>query len=295
MCRFASAIVYQIVILFFIKINFMAEAMSVESMIQAYWQRKNYFTIPRYSFKIKNGYSDIDMLAFKAKQGIHPECNDEDERNKTILVLCESKAHGSKNKIFYDDFEKLGFENFDTISKKIATNDLIHFIHSNVYYVLENGSLNSLIDLSTIDILRLQFVSTTLFSNEEKIQKGIEKFIKEIFIDIYKPINKEFKVELEITTHFDMINKLFLLVRKDESGKRYGNMILDFIREINRYLHVNNCAGIECIEGINGNTIPNKEKYSKLKELFKDELFSTLGEEQRDYTDISKKLNSFKK
>ena len=292
------------------------EAMSVESIIQAYWQRKNYFTIPRYSFikkginkkgKNSSGYSDIDLLAFKTKQGIYHGCQDNNDRDNSILVLCESKAHGEKNEIKFDDYSKPKFEDFnslkdedlDALKDDSTQHDLVKF-YFNVRYILENESLNTLIDLSTLDKLKLQFVSTALFCNETEILNKIKNNITKLFKHKYKPYNKKFEVELEITTHFDIINKLFLLVRKDESGKRYGNMILDFVRELNRYISVSECTPLSNINDIDG-AVYYREKDEKpaefkkrklyaLQKVFKTELANTFDGIDEPCNNISKKI-----
>ena len=64
----------------------MAEAMTVESIIEGYWQLKKFFTRIRHPYFVKqekgSGWSDIDVVAY------HPK--------KKELVLCESKAHGGR-------------------------------------------------------------------------------------------------------------------------------------------------------------------------------------------------------
>lgn len=277
------------------------EAMSVESIIQAYWQIQNYFTIPRFSFKVKNGYSDIDMLAFK------PKLN---EKDTSILVLCESKAHGEKNKIKYSDFNDLTkASSFRSLvakhPKSGPQHELIHFIDKNVIYILKNHLLNNLIDLSIVNVLKVQFISTAFFHNEANIKSiievEIESVLKEIFKESKKPIN--IKVVLEIKTHFDIIKELFPLVQGHESGKRYGNIVLDFIREMNRYIHVNACEKLTEINYIN-NALLHKEKgessvkfkarkLEMLQKLFKDDLHETFNYEKSE-KDISIKLNSKK-
>lgn len=157
----------------------MAEAMTVESMIQAYWHMEHYFTIPRFSFlkeKVKgSGYSDIDLLAYKAPQWVDPNEKIKDQnRCKNILVLCESKAHGEKNKIKYDDYSKEKFVDFESLKDETNQHDLIKF-YFNVAYIIANGSLNNLIDVSNLDVLKLQFISTALFSNEVDVKTSIEK------------------------------------------------------------------------------------------------------------------------
>ena len=48
------------------------------------------------------------------------------------------------------------------------------------------------------------------------------------------------------------LKKLFVQVQKDDSGKRYGNPVLDFVRELNRYLTVQECDGKKSIQKSDG-------------------------------------------
>ncbi len=252
----------------------MAEAMTVESMIQAYWHMEHYFTMPRFSFRKERdngtGYSDIDLLAFKVPQWT--EIGDESDRGKTILVLCESKAHGEKNKIKFDDFNK---EKFNDFTDKSSQHDLIKF-YLNIHHTISHKSLDNLIDLRTLDKLKLQFVSTALHSNDGIIKKRIEEEIKAVFIDKYETPKDKFEVELEITTHFDIIKKLFVQVQKDDSGKRYGNPVLDFVRELNRYLTVQECDGKKSIQKSDGVEDNKIEKVKQLQAKFLKEFNDTI-------------------
>lgn len=269
------------------------EAMSVESIIQAYWQIQNYFTIPRFCFEKKSdendtnwgNYSDIDMLAFKPK-------NPSDMKSKSTLVLCESKAHGRKNQIIFRDFDKSysQFEDIQLNHKDGHTKDLIHFIDSNVTYLLTHEDLlNGLVNLNEIEVLKIQFVSTILFHNQEKIKPLIVSHLKKRITPI------TFDIEVEITTHFDIISRLFLMVQNGQSGKRYGNQILDFIREINRYIHVDKCDGIKAIKkskGLLDDKIKGDKDYSEynsLATIFIDKLTDTFNT-----IDIPQALENYK-
>jgi len=65
----------------------MAEAMTVETVVEAYWQIQGYWTKLRFPFQTENNaWSDVDVLAF------HPE----DQH----LVVAESKVHTSKKVVY---------------------------------------------------------------------------------------------------------------------------------------------------------------------------------------------------
>ena len=44
-------------------------------------------------------------------------------------------------------------------------------------------------------------------------------------------------MEFQLDSAIEVIARLIDKERKSDQGKRYGNPVLDFVREINRYLH----------------------------------------------------------
>ena len=65
----------------------MAEAMTAEMILDAYWQLEGFWTKPRYPFKTPSGsWSDVDLLAYA------PE--------KRHLVIAESKVCGTKDQLY---------------------------------------------------------------------------------------------------------------------------------------------------------------------------------------------------
>ena len=231
--------------------------MAVESIIEAYWQIKEYFTIARFSYPKKenqhdghyddsnDGYtSDIDVLAFNAK--------------KQILVLAESKAHGDKSKL------KTGVLNEETISKvkengiyyahksnnsdRKTKDDLLKFF-SDVKNLIENKFVLLPIPINQIKELNIHFVSTTYFeyqyeSLKSKPQEQIkQKIIKDITDDLKSFVKlktkKNIKINIIIQTHFDLILEIIELIKLSKREKRYGHPVLDIIRELNRHLGIN--------------------------------------------------------
>ena len=247
----------------------MAEAMSVELIIDAYWKMHHYFTIPRVSFKVnrknKNkgnsgGYSDIDLLAFKPRGKSFIA----EETNQNILVFCESKAHGEKNKIFYRDLSKITKIDFTEEKPK---DEVIVFI-KNIIEVIEQNSLEDLIDFESIDLVKIQYVGTTIFTGSDAYKKAIEDKLVDVLV---KKGNSSINVMFEFKTHFDIITSLFILVQADQSAKRYGNVALDLIRELNRFLNVNICYNITSLNFVeDGDKLKLLQDHSKA--LFENKL-----------------------
>ena len=72
----------------------MSEAMTVETIVEAYWRLQGYWTKLRFPFQTKGrGWSDIDVLAY------HPE--------EKVLVISESKVRGPKRDVYaYTNFSR---------------------------------------------------------------------------------------------------------------------------------------------------------------------------------------------
>ena len=72
------------------------------------------------------------------------------------------------------------------------------------------------------------------------------------------------------------LKKLFVQVQKDDSGKRYGNPVLDFVRELNRYLTVQECDGKKSIQKSDGVEDNKIEKVKQLQAKFLKEFNDTI-------------------
>ena len=72
----------------------MSEAMTVETIVEAYWRLQGYWTKLRFPFQTQGrGWSDIDVLAY------HPE--------KKVFVISESKVRGPKRDVYaYTNFSR---------------------------------------------------------------------------------------------------------------------------------------------------------------------------------------------
>ena len=103
----------------------MSEAMTTESIVEAEWVLKGYWTKTRFPFKIKtekgSGWSDVDVLAY------NPETNH--------LVISESKARGRKNRIIaYTQQSQNNFRSIlDTDKRDYFTSFLVTIQHKIVF------------------------------------------------------------------------------------------------------------------------------------------------------------------
>jgi hypothetical protein len=205
----------------------MSEIMTVESIIDAYWQTQNYFTKPRFFYATtNNGNSDIDVLAY-------------DAINNSV-VFAESKAHGGKSKLKHGEISEKTYEQVkageNSYANKKTVDDFLKFITDVKYLIGQDNDVNFPFDFTNIKKLTLHFVTTTEYLKNMETIKNIESELK-AYINKKHKLPK-IKIEIIIETHFDVLVKIIKALNSETRGKRYGHPVLDILREFNRYLRL---------------------------------------------------------
>lgn len=199
----------------------MAEAMTVESIVEAYWQQQGFWTRVRFPFQPRDyGWSDIDILAYHSKY--------------KILVISESKVKGPKRDVYV--FTKTTQEKYKNIFKF----DRLDKTRANYLSFLENLKpffnryvRNIFVNFSTqVKTIVIQLVSNYYIDKEVK-----DNVLKDIANKIRPSIPNNTKLVIRLDTTFDIICEIIKNERKELQGRRYGNSMLDIARELNRYLH----------------------------------------------------------
>jgi hypothetical protein len=205
----------------------MSEVMTVESILDAYWQTQNHFTKPRFFYTTgNNGNSDIDVLAYDA--------------TNNSLVLVESKAHGGKSVLKHGEINsktlnkvKKGEVNYDG---KKTDDDFLKFC-ADIKYLIKNHTEKKFpFVFSKLKKITIHFVSTVTYKKDEQVIKDLENHMEGFIKDNCKL--SDIKIEFIIETHFDVIIKIIQALKKENRGKRYGHPVLDILREFNRYLGI---------------------------------------------------------
>lgn len=191
----------------------MAEAMTVETIVEADWIMKGYWTKLRYPFKTTNGWSDIDILAYAPEQ--------------KELVISESKVRGPKKLVMaytrhtkkaYGDIIRFDGDNYFSFLRHIKT-------------ICKDGVVFA--DFSRmVKSLKIQLVSNYFVSGE--MQKDVEL---RILKKIRKSVPKGIKLKVLIETTLQVISRIIETEDAKVQGRRYGHPVLDIAREINRYIH----------------------------------------------------------
>lgn len=206
----------------------MAEAMTVERIIEAYWDLKGYWTKMRVPIKV-GGWTDIDAVAYNPM--------------KKELVLAESKVRSTKHTVraYTEDLKSSGvsFLGFDKLYGKS------HGKPDKLYYLSFIENINN-------DFLDLVFEKLGIPKDDEI--KIIIHFVSNYYVDetILESAQNEVKNEIEkhisspysigkviIQTTFDVLCDVIFEEEMSEQGRRYGHPVLDIAREINRYMHPN--------------------------------------------------------
>jgi hypothetical protein len=194
----------------------MAEAMTVETILEADLLLRGFWTRVRFPFQTaKGGWSDIDVL------GYQPE--------RRELVLAESKVRGPKKEVYAftrDTKERYG--------------DILKFDDANYFSFLDNvaqacddGVLFKSF-AKMVGTLTIQVVSNYYIAPECRVDA------RETIAKRVRPsVPTKVKVHVELETTLDVIARVIREENKHEQGRRHGNAMLDIAREINRYMHPN--------------------------------------------------------
>ncbi len=203
----------------------MSEVMTVETIIEAEWLLKNYWTKMRFAYRPHgHGWSDVDVLAY------HPE--------KKNLVIAESKVRGPKKSILaYTEDTKASRGTILKSSGYPKKNTYFLFLQ-NLPKICEDGVVFNNFG-KMVKTLTVQHVSNYVIAEDLKdeacksVRQAALKQLKKCRTRL--PSNLEVKVELDST--LDVIARIIELENDHQQGRRYGHPVLDIAREINRYVH----------------------------------------------------------
>lgn len=191
----------------------MSEAMTVETIVEAYWRLQGYWTKLRFPFQTEGrGWSDIDILAY------HPE--------EKVFVISESKVKGSKRDVYaYTDFSR----------KKYG--DIFEYDEDSYLSFLKNIKLICSNRGVFKEFKRMvKKVIIQLVSNYYIDDLMMPKVKKDIFRKIKNSIPSGIDSEIRLDTTFHIICEIIKVEKSSLQGRRYGHPVIDIARELNRYL-----------------------------------------------------------
>ena len=196
----------------------MSEVMTSESIIEAEWLLKGYWSKMRFAFKTPKGaWSDVDVLAY------NPE--------EKHLVISESKVRGPKNIVC--GYTKHSYEKYGSIIEydKVDNGSANYFSFLRHLPRLCNNGVIFEDFMKMVNRVTIQLVSNYVVSSnlKDNVLSTIENEIKEFRLPV--------KANFLLDTTLDVIARIIVEQRTSGQGKRYGHPVLDIAREINRYFY----------------------------------------------------------
>lgn len=191
----------------------MSEAMTSESIIEAEWLLKGFWSKMRFAFQTDKGaWSDVDVLAY------NPETKH--------LVISESKVRGPKDIVFA--YTKSTREEYGSILEYDGDNYFSFIRH---LPLLSTDGVIFADFKKMVEKVTVQLVSNYVVTDDVK-DLALEDIAKEI--KKHKlPVQPNFLLD----TTVDVMARIVVAEKESQQGKRYGHPVLDIAREINRYFY----------------------------------------------------------
>lgn len=196
----------------------MAEAMTVETIVEADWQMQGFWTKVRFPLQTKKGgWSDIDILAYK------PESRE--------LVIAESKVRGPKKAIYA--YTKESRKRYGSILKyDLHDGDYLYLgFLRHIKQACKDGGIFKDFD-KMVNKLIVQLVSNYVISND--VRRDAEATVKK---HVRKDVPANVTLEIKLESTLDVISRIIDSENANKQGRRYGHPVIDIARELNRYMH----------------------------------------------------------
>jgi len=191
----------------------MSEVMTSEAIVEAEWLLAGCWTKPRFAFQTDNGaWSDVDVLAYQ------PETK--------RLVVSESKVRGPKDYVFaYTSHTKQKYGSIIDYDGDIYFSFLRHLpILCRDGVIFKN--FKKMVSSITVQLVCNYVVASDM---KAEVDRTLDKSANRYRLPC--------KAHFQLDTTLDVITRIISAERESGRGKRYGNPVLDIVREINRYFY----------------------------------------------------------
>ena len=195
----------------------MSEAMTVETIVEADWQMRGFWTKLRFPLRTKKGgWSDIDILAY------NPETR--------VLVIAESKVRGPKKAVYA--YTKESQKRYGSILKYDlhGGNYLYLSFLRHIKLACRDGTIFDDFD-KMVDTLIVQLVSNYAISDD--VKPGAEAAVLKL---VRKDVPSNVKLKIQLESTLDLISRIITSENENRQGRRYGHPVIDIARELNRYM-----------------------------------------------------------
>lgn len=189
------------------------ETMAIESLLAALWELDGYITKTRIPYKVSRGYSDIDVIGLSGNAIRIGECKARFD-SKTVMVVSD------ETKDFYDDW----LREWGTFALRLED------FWKTGYEWLPNRE--------EVQSLDLWFCANIHFQHPDIGNKAANDFLEAIYDGV--PHGLKTKTETRVVSTYEVVMRIFEKMEEDigeyDWHRRYGNPILDTLREMLRYL-----------------------------------------------------------
>ncbi len=209
------------------------EIMGAEFLLKTYLSQKGYITFNRQPIWTGKQYSDKDVLGSKPLKG--------------IIHFGECKVPGGAGEVFIIDPSEGNDKGFieDCLGKWGTFIENIERLFDDTY---ENEWIFNLIHVpkNQVKLLRITFCGN-IWIHPKNRKSCNEAFKKDLIkkLSHIRAIPKSVKITGSICSTFDLIISIMSEVLKERKdwGKRYGDVVLDIIREFWRFVEPEKTSG----------------------------------------------------
>lgn len=185
------------------------EAMAVESLVSAVWRLEDYLTVVRHPVRVAGGYSDVDVVGVKADRCVR---------------VAECKARGPARRV-----------NVESATHKWSQrwNDSL----ANIPRLFGDDRPQWLPRIEDVTTIEFHLVGNIWFPNTSE-RDAAEEQLSAALASAMQPL-RSVRTVARIFSTADCVMRAIAGVRNEvvneKWGKRYGDPILDAVRELVRY------------------------------------------------------------
>ncbi|MBI5480307.1 MAG: hypothetical protein HY906_15695 [Deltaproteobacteria bacterium] len=186
------------------------EAMALESLVASVWRQEGFLTVVRHAIRVEGGYSDVDVVGVRADG---------------VVRVGECKARGAARSVNVD-VGRRGWSSWWDASLRNLTR-------------LWDDRPPWLPAVSAVSRLEFHLVGNVWFRSAGERQAADARLTKAMKTHVSARLKR--KSVAKISPSVDLVIKAISSVRNDVVdeawGKRFGDPLLDAVRELVRYLN----------------------------------------------------------
>ena len=186
------------------------EAMAIESLVASVWKLEGFLSVTRYPVRVRSGYSDIDILGL---------------RGDGLVRVGECKVRGPARRVEIEDSSLRWTQQWDDSLKNIG-----HIWKSPPRWFPS---------LETLTGLEYHLVGNVWFPDEATRIAAQDRLTA--VVQSHLPSAFQSRASAHVFSSAELVSNAIRKVRievvEENWGKRYGDPLLDALRELVRYAH----------------------------------------------------------